>query len=169
MITAYDYRTAPVEGAAILYLIFFALLFVGARWWKGTGRRMPRYVSAAILFGGFYYGGLPLFDQIRVNAMDMSEMAVTKGRITKLWDIRTRGRNSEPFSFQKYQENVTHGFDIGRDSFSWRGGRRCPVATFCGFHGGPPHLREGQMVEVTWFADPLRFNKRRIMLLRMER
>jgi hypothetical protein len=43
------------------------------------------------------------------------------------------------------------------------------VATFCGFAGGPPYLREGQKVEITWFADPLRFGKRRIVKLLMEK
>ncbi|WP_333702168.1 hypothetical protein [Sphingobium yanoikuyae] len=168
MITAYDRSMAPFDWAAILYLIFFALLFLGARWWKRSGRRMPRYTPAAILLAGLWFGGLPLFDQLRVGAMDMDQMSVTKGRISKLWDIRTRSRNTDPLSFQKHQANVTHGFDIGEESFSWHEGSRCPVATFCGFAGGPPYLREGQKVEITWFADPLRFGKRRIVKLLIE-
>lgn len=169
MITAYDRSMAPFDWVAILYLIFFALLFLGARWWKRSGRRMPRHMPAAILLAGLWFGGLPLFDQLRVGAMDMDQMRVTKGRISKLWDIRTRSRNTDPLSFQKHQANVTHGFDIGEESFSWHEGSRCPVATFCGFAGRPPYLREGQKVEITWFADPLRFGKRRIVKLLIEK
>ena len=58
MITAYDRSMAPLDWAAILYLIFFALLFLGARWWKRSGRRMPRYTPAAILLADHRSGDI---------------------------------------------------------------------------------------------------------------
>ncbi len=184
MVVAYDSANAPMDGAAILYLILFAAMLAGCVFWQLSGRtiplprpiwrlfsrnytgRMPWIIPLAIVLGAFWLGGLPLIDRYRVSHMDGDDLQVTSGTISKMWDLRRTELERVWWSDQRQKRaRVTQGFDIGEESFSWPFSECASTATLCSYSDSKVLLREGLPVKVTWFEDPWQFGRKRIVRL----
>jgi hypothetical protein len=93
---------------------------------------------------------------------------VTRGAVTQHWSIATRVRDMAKTSLA-YKTIISEGFDVGDQRFAWIRGESFSPATFANMAEPRLALRDGQLVEVTWFTDPADDNARRIIRLRLAR
>lgn len=142
-------------------------------------RKQPfSLVSAMFLFIAFValigINGILNWDihRIRTMAASGSKSGVgrelTRGAVTQHWSITTRVRDMSKSSLA-YKTIISEGFDIGAERFAWKRGESFSPATFSNLAEPRLALRDGQMVEVTWFTDPADNNARRIIQLKVAR
>ena len=114
--------------------------------------------------------GIVNWDIYRIRAMVASGegLEITRGAVTQHWSITERVRDTSKTSVA-YKTVISEGFDIGALRFAWMRGESFSPATFSNL--AEPHLalRDGQLVEVTWFTDPADNDARRIIRLKLAR
>lgn len=167
MITAFDGQAVPLPGLWPGVAVLVALAACGL--WRWSGRKLLWIVPLAIVVIGVFGVAVPAWDQLRLKGMLASGegLAVTRGAITQTWHIEDRRRDHTSSMSNAYKTVVSEGFDVGADRFSWVIGQCLSAAALCDLSVLKTPLKEGQQVEVIWFADPAHQGERRVLRLRI--
>lgn len=169
MTEAFDAATVPLAGiwpgAATLVLLAACLI------WRLTRRKQHWVIPGFIAVFGVLAAGIPSWDQLRLRRMlaegtgpGDTPLQVTHGTIAQTWHIVDRRRDHSKTSIS-YKTVVSEGFDVGGQRFSWTIGGCLSPASLCDLARSRVPLKQGQEIEVTWFADPAQQDEPRILRL----
>ena len=163
----FDGLALPLPGYVYAICIGALGLLAGCLVWRLTGCKLKWYVPLAIALFGIFGGAVPVWDQLRVRKLAVSEpgLAVTRGTVTQVWHIATRSRDMSSSSM-RYRTTVSEGFDVGANRFSWTTGSCLSAASLCSLSNVARPIVEGMAVEVLWFEDSAQGNEHRVVLLR---
>lgn len=167
----FDGTLAPygVEPFSLLGLVPLGICLYGRFVRKQPLSKMLLFIAFVALVG---VNSIMNWDIYRIRAMVKSgamsggAVQVTRGVVTQHWSITTRIRDMTRPGLQ-YKTIISEGFDVGQQRFAWKRGESYSPATFSNLIVPRLVLVDGQMVEVTWFADAATNDEQRIIRLKL--